>query len=95
MPHIRFVKKTDILQVSQGSNLMSALQQACVPVASSCLGKGICSKCALQIVKGSENLSKQTDFESTFKQRNLIGDDCRLSCQAFVFGDITIDAKYW
>jgi 2Fe-2S ferredoxin len=74
---------------------MSALLAAGIPVASSCLGKGVCSKCRLVITSNPENLSQETPAEADLRKRNHISEDSRISCQALVLGDVEVDASYW
>ena len=47
MPKIHLPQKNLILEVHAGANLMKTLLDAGIPVASSCLGDGICGKCRL------------------------------------------------
>lgn len=95
MPQIHFVKNRPSLTVLPGANLMQALLQGGIPVASSCKGEGVCSKCRIQIVKGAENLSAPTVDEEFLKAKNQIGKDFRISCQTQVLGDVTLDTPYW
>ncbi len=95
MPVIRFVKKYPEIQVAQGANLMKALLSAGLPVASSCLGDGICGKCRIHIVEGSENLSQIAALEQILRDRLKTPREYRISCQTQILGDIVIDAGYW
>ena len=95
MPVIRFVKNYPDLEVPEGAVLMEALLKAGFPVASSCHGDGICAKCRIQVINGAENLSQPTVLEEILRDRLRIAKDLRISCQAKVMGDITIDASYW
>lgn len=95
MPKIQFTKDIAAIQVTPGAQLMQSLLDVGRPVASSCYGKGICSKCRVQIVTGAENLSTETEAEKQLRERNKIPDGYRISCQTKVLGDITIDASYW
>jgi 2Fe-2S ferredoxin len=96
MPIISFSKVNRAsLQVDRGENLMQALLKAGVPVASSCHGDGICSKCRLQVAKGFENLSAPNDTELFLHEKFQLDQNQRISCQTLVNGDIEIDASYW
>jgi 2Fe-2S ferredoxin len=95
MPKIQFTKDIAPITVASGAQLMTSLLDAGLPVASSCYGKGICSKCRVQIISGAENLSIETDNEKQLRERNKIADGNRISCQTKVIGDVTIDASYW
>ena len=80
---------------AKNKSLMALLLDAKRPVASSCKGDGICSKCRVRILDGQNNLSPQTELETKTKDKNKVDESERLSCQAMVLGDITIDTNYW
>ena len=65
------------------------------PVASSCYGRGICSKCRIQVVEGMENLNPESDLEKELKAKHNIPEDHRISCQCSVNGDVKVDTGYW
>lgn len=95
MPKIKFIKDKPELTVPKGANLMRALLDHGLPVASSCDGDGVCSKCRIKIIEGAENLSSPNDVELILKEQNNIGKEYRISCQTEVHGDVTVDASYW
>lgn len=74
---------------------MQALIDADIPVASSCSGEGVCCKCVLKIVEGRENLSPIGELEADLREMHDLARNERVSCQATVLGDITVDAPYW
>lgn len=92
---ISFLKPRAALQVPKGSFLMKVLLDAEIPVASSCDGEGVCSKCKIKIIQGQENLSPENEIEIFLKETNDIKPEFRISCQTQVFGDVTVDATYW
>ena len=95
MPVIRFSKNIPEFEVEHGANLMQALLKAGLPVASSCLGDGVCAKCRIIIIKGHEHLSPINALETLLRDRLKIAKEFRISCQTQVLGDIQIDASYW
>lgn len=96
MPRISFARgNRESIEVEKSSNLMQALLDAMIPVASSCHGEAVCGKCIIQVSKGAENLTPETDDESFLKDRLNLKKHIRVSCQAKVLGDIEIDATYW
>ncbi len=95
MPTIRFTKKLPEIPVEAGKTLMKALLEAGLPVASSCHGDGICGKCRVQVVEGSENLSKVEELERMLHERLQIPSGQRISCQTRVLGDVKVDTSYW
>jgi len=55
-----------------------------------CGGKGRCTTCKMQIIKGKENLSALSKFEQAYKEADKLADNERLTCQAMLLGDIVI-----
>jgi len=98
---IRFVKpdlksRLGDLQVEPGSVLMKALLAAGLPVASSCRGDGVCTKCRLHV----RELEPQAASVIGPREKGLLGRihadaDERISCQTEVHGLIEVDAAYW
>lgn len=95
MPKISFLKNREPIEVPVGANLMRALQNAQIPVASSCDGDGVCVKCRMQILEGPENLSPVGDLEEHLKERHDLDRNERVSCQVEVLGDVKVHATYW
>lgn len=96
MPVVNFVKPNlKSIDVNSESSLMDQLLANQLPVASSCGGQGVCGKCAIRIVKGQENLSPESEYDTFLKAKNNIPSDCRISCQVKVLGNVTIDTNYW
>lgn len=84
-------QKNKTLFCDSGKNLMDLLIENQIPVASSCLGEGICSKCAVMV----NPQGRQSDLEIKTLTRNKKGLDYRLSCQFSVMEDISVSADYW
>jgi ferredoxin, 2Fe-2S len=95
MAQISFAKSRPSIDVADGSNLMRALLNNGIPVASSCNGDGVCTKCRIKIISGKENLSPETDLEKDLRDIHDIPNSERISCQTTVNGPITVDATYW
>lgn len=93
---IRFTKpQLKPIEVPAGSNLMKALDDAGIPVASSCGGQGVCTKCLVKVIEGKENLSAKNDLENDMQEIHEFDRNQRMSCQVEVNGDIQIDTDYW
>lgn len=92
MPKITIPQKNLIFEVESNSNLMNSLLSHGLPVASSCNGDGICSKCKVKIT-GLINPAETPELETL--KRNKCETDERLSCQVRATNDLTIRAKYW
>jgi 2Fe-2S ferredoxin len=95
MPVIRRERQNDLIHVETGAELMTALVDAGIPVASSCGGDAVCGKCVLKITAGAENLSPPNRDEEFLREKKQIPKDMRVSCQTLVLGDVTVDARYW
>lgn len=99
MPKIHLKRLGRVVDVATGENLMSALMAAGLPVASSCHGDGICAKCGVFVESAGlpleQTLSPLSEDEVGFRDRGELPEGKRLSCQAIVLGDVTIDAPYW
>ena len=72
-------------------NLMDLLIENKLPVASSCLGEGICSKCAMEV--SPEGQRSELEIKSLTKNKKDLSD--RLSCQVLISEDITVRVGYW
>lgn len=95
MPVLRRPRRGDEFEVPLEANLMRVLQEKGVPVASSCLGDGVCAKCRLTILEGASNLSDPTAEEDFLRERENLPANVRISCQCRILGDVSVDAPYW
>lgn len=95
MPEIRRARHPEVIEAAEGANLMQALQNAGIAVASSCGGDAVCGKCVLKIVSGEKNLSPPTEDELFLFEKDRIKPGWRVSCQCRVLGDVEVDAAYW
>lgn len=95
MPKITLAKTQKVIEVPVGSNLMQSLLDAEIPVASSCSGEGVCGKCRIKVTSNPQGLAPESQTEKEIKDIHDIGRGERVSCQAKVVGDVTIDAPYW
>ena len=91
MLKVSIPQKNLVIDAPVGINLMTLLLQNGLPVASSCKGEGVCSKCFLKISPKSE----PTEFEQQNLLRNNVPPNCRLSCQVTVLNDLVVEASYW
>jgi ferredoxin len=67
--------------------VLDVARRAGAPIGNSCGGIGICNRCRVRVVEGTENLTPPTRFEKTA--------DERLACQAVVLGDCMVTTTYW
>ncbi len=92
MPKITLKQKNLTFNALAGENLMLYLQSQGVPVASSCLGDGICGKCRMKI---SGDLPAPSALEKETLQRNKASAGDRLSCQIQIESDLEAETTYW
>ena len=81
--------------VERGTTLLEAARSVGLPVASACGADGICGRCGMEILAGSEALPPEAETERRIKQRNRIAPELRLSCRIRVESDLTATAAYW
>jgi len=91
MPTLKIPQKKLELTVESGKNLMNALIEGGLPVASSCLGEGICSKCAVLMTPAGS----PSELEVRTMERNKVSPDKRLCCQVWVNHDLVVETTYW
>ncbi len=84
-------QKNLTILAEENTNLMDLLIENRIPVASSCLGEGVCSKCAVEMTPQGE----LTEVEIKTLQRNLKTLDQRLCCQVFIHQDLEVKTGYW
>ena len=87
---VTFVRLNLVTEAKADETLLDAARRAGAPIGNSCGGVGVCSRCKVQVVEGSEHLSPPTRMESA----RVSGDE-RLACQAVVFGEVAVTTTYW
>jgi 2Fe-2S ferredoxin len=95
MPIVTFFPSGQTIQVEQGSLLFDAAVKAGLPVASSCSTENVCGRCNMQILKGLENLSFQSEQEVKLLRRDKNPTTDRISCMTRIVGDCTVTTRYW
>jgi len=70
--------------------LLRHLQDQRVDWMQACGGKGRCTTCTVQILRGSENLEPKTKVERNYEAQELLKSNERLACQVKIKGDILI-----
>jgi ferredoxin, 2Fe-2S len=76
-------------------SIFTALRRNGFPIASSCLGDGVCAKCRITILRGAEHVTAPTAIEEKLIGQNAIENNIRLACQAGAEGDTEITTTYW
>jgi ferredoxin len=92
---VQFLPAEIEVEVPPGTTLLDAALKAGLPIARSCGADGVCAKCGLAIVRGSNGLSPEAADETRIKQRNRVDAELRLACRATIHGDVAATALYW
>lgn len=71
--------------------VLSILQENNTDWMHACGGKGRCTTCRFNVVKGGENLKKTTEAEIQFLASKKILPTQRMACQAIPTGNIEIE----
>ena len=90
MPKVRFLQNDRIKEVeaNPGENILQIALDNGIPMEHACGGNGFCTTCMCHVKEGMENLSPRNDREDNM---GVINDPERLSCQAQVQGDVTVE----
>ena len=92
---IRFEPAGLRTRVATGTTLLQAARAVGLPVASACGADGVCGRCGMRILEGTEQLAPEAAVETEIKRRNRIDPRLRLSCRVRVGGDMAATATYW
>lgn len=77
----------EVIEVEQGSTLLTTLSENGIYLSSACGGKGSCGQCICQVPEGGGEI---LDSEKGHFTRRQILDNYRLGCQCKVKGDISV-----
>jgi len=92
---VRFEPSGRELRVPAGSRLLDAVRQAGLPLARACGAVGLCGRCGLELLAGSETLPPAEPDERRARARNRVPETLRLACRVPVEGDLVVRAPYW
>ena len=79
-------------------SLMRRCLAAGLPVGSSCLGRGACARCVVEVVSGGDALTPPSARETAVLARNGLQAPLRLACQCRVLqtrATVIIRTGYW
>ncbi len=90
MPSVTYIinGKEVTVDAPQGETLLKIALDNDLAVEHACGGNGFCTTCLCKVKKGMENLSPRNEREENMGVTE--GED-RLSCQATVEGDVTVE----
>jgi ferredoxin len=94
-PEVRFLPSGRTLRVAPGTNLLEAARAAGLPIAQACSGEGLCARCAVEILRGSDGIAPEREPEIQAKRRNRVAPELRLACQVVPTADLDVTASYW
>ena len=83
------------VRVEAGSTLIEAVGRAGLPLAQACGRDGLCGRCGVVVLEGSDSLSAESAEEREAKRRNRVDAEERLACLARVRGPVVATARYW
>ena len=90
MPKVRFLQNGQIKEVEakEGESILQIALDNGIPMEHACGGNGFCTTCMCHVKEGMANLSQRNDREDNM---GVVNDPERLSCQAQVNGDVTVE----
>jgi len=80
--------QTKEVEAENGKTLLQIGLESDVPIENACGGNGFCTTCMCNVKKGMKNLSERNAREENM---GIVNDPERLTCQAEVQGDCTIE----
>ncbi len=90
MPKVTFIvsgqEKT--VETAAGQSILQIALDSGIPMEHACGGNGFCTTCMCKVKQGMEHLSPRNDREENM---GVMEDPDRLSCQAIVEGDVTVE----
>ena len=91
--NVTFVPLGKTAPARADESLLDVARRASAPLGNSCGGVGVCGRCKVRVLSGSENLSAPTSIETRFSKD--FAEDERMACQAVVKGDCAVTTTYW
>jgi ferredoxin len=92
---VTFTPLGRVAEAKPNETILDAARRAAAPIGNSCGGVGICARCRVRVVAGSENLSPPTSIELRVGAASGFAPDERMACQAVVFGECQVTTGYW
>ena len=82
-------------EANPDETVLDAARRADTPIGNSCGSVGVCGRCRVRVLAGTENLSAPTMIEIRMATQRGFESDERLACQAVVMGDVEVTTSYW
>lgn len=88
---INFISDQQSIEASPGTEFLRLYElNPLLPLKFGCR-KGICGKCAINVVEGMDNLTKCSEEEKATLAKKELSSSHRLACQCAINGSIAID----
>lgn len=87
---IQNLHNKEIFIEKEGENLLAIIHENNLDWMNACGGKGKCTTCKAQVIKGLDHISPITNGEIKFQNQKRLNTNERLSCQSYIHGDIAI-----
>jgi len=94
-PRVRFEPMGLEVAVPRGRRVYDVAMSNGLPLAQSCRGEGICSRCGVRVLRGAEHLSPERGPERARKAANDLDQELRLACLTTVRGPVVLTTDYW
>ena len=91
MPFIKVLPFQALIEASSEESIFDAVSRAGLGVPSACFGRANCGLCRVKIISGEAHLSPLLPVEIKHLGNTYHLTHLRLSCQARIRGDVTID----
>lgn len=90
MPTILFEPLGIRIDCAEGETAFLAARRANLLIPTACVGRGTCGLCRVKVVAGEELLSPINAIERRHLGNSYFVTKLRLSCQAQIHGDVTL-----
>lgn len=92
MPKVRFLPANKTVEIEAGTLMLDAARSNGIEVVTGC-EMGICCTDPCRVIEGIENIAPKTPEEEDTLSRFPNNENVRLSCQAVIHGDCTIEVN--
>jgi ferredoxin, 2Fe-2S len=91
MARVTFLPAGAVVTAVEGETVFELGRRAGVAIETACVGKATCGLCRVKVVAGEANLSPYSEAETRHLGNVYFITKVRLSCQARVSGDVTVE----
>jgi len=91
MPTIHFLPMGVSAECADGETIFEVGKRHSIVIETACVGKGTCGLCRVKVLAGDDSLSPYGDIDEKHLGNVYHLTRVRLSCQARVHGDVTVE----